>query len=167
MKKKNKERRKSTSCGGVPWRVREGRLEILLIKQFAHKERWGIPKGHTHPGEGLEECAIREIREEAGVNVVLGVRLPDVSTTYKNEDKTVVSWLSRPVGNEEPRHDDPDSEVADARWFDVAELPEIHVYQRPLVKAAVEMLFTALDNVESRYQPMQPPERRLLTKDDD
>jgi 8-oxo-dGTP pyrophosphatase MutT (NUDIX family) len=167
MARKNKGLRKSTSCGGVPWRVKEGRLEILLIKQFAHKDRWGIPKGHMHPGETVEQCALREIREEAGVVVVLGVRLPDASTVYKNEDKTVVSWLARPVGDDEPRHDDPDSEVADARWFGVDVLPEIHVYQRPLIATAVETLFKVIDGIERRYQPMQPPEPRLLTKDDD
>lgn len=140
MGKKSKERKKTTSCGGVIWRSVGGQFELLLVKQFANKERWGIPKGHVHKGESLEECAIREVREEAGVQISLGPRLPDVAVTYKNEDKTVVSWLSTCVGNDEPRHDDPDSEVADARWFNITALPELIVYQRPLVAAAVEML---------------------------
>ena len=146
MGKKNKERKKTTSCGGVIWRSKGGKLEVLLVKQFANKERWGIPKGHVNSGETLEQCAVREIREEAGVNTVLGVRLPDVAVTYKNEDKTVVSWTATCVGNDVPKHDDPDSEVADARWFDVAELPEIIVYQRPLLSRAVSLLFDTLEN---------------------
>jgi 8-oxo-dGTP diphosphatase len=140
MKTENKARRKSTSCGGLPARRRNGRIEVLLIKQFAHKDSWGIPKGHQHEGEALEDCAKREIREEAGVQVTLGQRLPDVGTVFRDEDKTVVSWLCTVVGNEEPRHDDPDSEVADARWFRIDELPTIHVYQRPLIAAAVDIL---------------------------
>jgi len=134
------------SCGGLPWRQRDGRIEVLLIKQFAHKDSWGIPKGHMHPGETQEECAIREVREEAGVQVVLGMKLPDVGCLTQNEDKTVVSWLCTVVGSDDPRHDDPDSEVADARWFDVGELPTIHVYQRPLVATGVEALFKHLEN---------------------
>lgn len=148
MAKKNMESRKTTSCGGLPWRLKAGRLEILLIKQFAHKDRWGIPKGHVHEGETLEQCALREVREEAGVVVNLGARLPDAHINYKGEDKTVVSWLAKPVGNDEPRHDDPDSEVADARWFDVAQLPEILVYQRPLIASAVEALFKAINSAD-------------------
>ena len=146
MKTENKARRKTMSCGGLPWRLRDGKLEVLLIKQFAHKDSWGIPKGHVHEGETPEQCALREVREEAGVEVTLGTRLPDVGTVFRDEDKTVVSWLARPVGDDEPRHDDPDSEVADARWFRVDALPTIHVYQRPLVAAGVEMLFNMLAN---------------------
>jgi ADP-ribose pyrophosphatase YjhB (NUDIX family) len=146
MKTENKARRKVTSCGGLPWRVRNGRVEVLLIKQFAHKDSWGIPKGHMHEGETEEACAIREVREEAGVEVQLGLRLPNVGCVVRDEDKTVISWLCTVVGSEEPRHDDPDSEVADARWFDVALLPTIHVYQRPLVAAGVETVFKLLEN---------------------
>lgn len=142
MKKKDKERRKSTSCGGVPWRTVDGKHEILLIKQFAHKERWGIPKGHTHTDETLEDCARREIREEAGVVVELGYRLPDVAVVYKNEDKTVVSWIAQVVGDDTPNHNDPDSEVADARWFSVDELPDLHVYQQKLIETAINVLRT-------------------------
>ncbi len=142
MGTKDKKRRKSTSCGGVIWRQREGSLELLLIKQFANKDRWGIPKGHQHRGETLTECALREIREETGVEVTLGERLVDVGTVYRDEDKTVVSYLSQPVNpHAEPSATGPDSEVADARWFPVSALPEIHIYQRPLITAAVERLF--------------------------
>ena len=142
MKRKNKVRRKTTSCGGVVWRKnQDGTLSILLIKQFPDKERWGIPKGHAHTGESFEECARREIREETGVSATLGQRLIEVSTSYKDEDKTVISWLAVAEGDDTPRHDDPDNEVADARWFGVDELPEIHLYQRPLIAHAVNMLW--------------------------
>jgi bis(5'-nucleosidyl)-tetraphosphatase len=152
MSGKNRERRKATSCGGIVWRSREGCIDLLLIQQFANNPRWGIPKGHQHPGESLEDCARREIKEETGVEVVLESRLMDVATTYRDEDKTVTSWLARPVGSEVPTHDDPNSEVADARWFPIDALPEIHVYQRPLIASAVETLTRTM---------------RLLTEDDD
>lgn len=118
----------------------------MLIKQFKHVDRWGIPKGHVHKKESLEECAVREIKEETGVSVALGEQLQDAVVSYKDEDKTVKSWLAQCVGDEEPRHDDPDSEVADARWFDVAQLPEIHVYQRPLIISAVSRVFEIMSN---------------------
>ena len=146
MASKNNERRKATSCGTVPWRVVEGRVEVLLIKQFEHNDSWGIPKGHMHDGETVEQTALRETREEAGVAVELGERLSDAFTAHSNEDKTVVAWLSRPIGDDAPRHDDPDSEVADARWFDVGSLPRIHVYQRTMIAEAVAKVFKMLEN---------------------
>lgn len=143
---KNCKRKKTTSCGALPWRIQEGRIQILLIKQFQHRDRWGIPKGHVDEGETLEECAIREVREEAGVDVKLGARLQDAFIKNDTEDKTVVSWLAVPVGSHEPNHNDPDSEVADARWFDVDGLPEIMVYQRPLLASAVNAIFKLIDD---------------------
>jgi 8-oxo-dGTP diphosphatase len=140
MNMKNKERHRTISCGTIPWRLREGTIEVLLIKQFAHKDAWGIPKGHVHAGESTEECAMRETREEAGVGVKLGRRLTDVSVVYRNEEKTVISYLSRPVGNEKPKHDDPDSEVADAQWFSTTSLPKIHQYQQSLVYEAIGVI---------------------------
>lgn len=131
---------RTTSCGGVPWRVKDGRPQLLLIKQFEHKEQWGVPKGHLKEDETLEECARREIREEAGIEVVLLARLPDVVTKYRRELKTVCSWLARPTGDDEPRHDDPDSEVADARWFDLDALPPVHAYQRELIEGVVKVV---------------------------
>jgi len=142
---KNCKRKKTISCGALPWRIHESRVQILLIKQFQHRDRWGIPKGHVDKGETLEECAIREVREEAGVDVKLGVRLQDVFIKNDAEDKTVVSWLAVPVGSHEPNHNDPDSEVADARWFDVDALPEIMVYQRPLLASAVNSIFKMVE----------------------
>jgi len=140
MAKDKKKLRKTTSCGAVVWRQRDNKLELLLIKQFEHKDSWGIPKGHIDEGETLEQCAVREVREETGVNVRLGKRLPDVMTHFKKEEKTVVSYLAEAVGNDEPRHDDPDSEVADAQWIPVDSLPKIHIYQQPLVAEAIAQL---------------------------
>lgn len=149
MRRKNKGRRKTTSCGAVVWRLRNGRLELLLIKQFKHKDLWGIPKGHMDKGESLSECALREVKEETGVTVRLDERLPDCATYFKNEDKTVVSYLAQPIDpTVEPNHDNPDSEVADARWIPVNKLPKIHAYQQQLIATAVERLRFSLGLVE-------------------
>ena len=140
MASKEKQRKKVTSCGGVVWRRSSEGVELLLIKQFKHHDRWGIAKGHIDEGETPEACAVREIREETGVDVVLGRRLPDATTSFRNENKTVMCWLAKPTGRAEPQHDDPNSEVADARWFNVKELPELLTYQRILISYAIEVI---------------------------
>lgn len=141
----DKEVKETTSCGAVVWRRIEGlpgpvTFEILLIKQFAHKDSWGIPKGHMHEGESLTECAQREVREEAGIDVSLGQLLPEVYTTWNNERKRVVSYLAQQACSKQPSCDDPDCEVADVRWFKTTELPRIHVYQRPLIAHAISVI---------------------------
>ena len=140
---KGQAKREVTSCGALPWRVKDGKRQVLLIKQFAHRDRWGVPKGHVNEGEDLQACAVREVLEEAGVQVRLGPQLPDVFVTASGERKTVKTWFAQVVGSDVPNINDPDSEVADARWFDIDELPELVTYQRPLLQRAVDLLRSA------------------------
>ena len=50
----------------LPWRRRNGVLEILLITTRS-TGRWIVPKGWPHEGLSPSECAAREALEEAGV----------------------------------------------------------------------------------------------------
>lgn len=130
----------SYSCGALTWRDHNNVREVLLIKQFHHKDAWGIPKGHLVEGETFEQCAIREVREETGIVIELGIRLIDAETLWKGDKKVVVSYLARQVGNDPLNTDDPECEVADARWFSLDDLPRIHQYQQPLIAYAVDLL---------------------------
>lgn len=126
--------KKALSCGAVVVRFKETGPEILLIKQFAHKETWGIPKGHIHDGESQHECALREVREETGLVVELGERLPEVEAAWDNKKKTVISFMASAVGSDVPSTNDPDCEIADVRWFPIDSLPKVVAYQRPLLE---------------------------------
>lgn len=54
------------SAGGIVYRNRAGRIEIFFIKDpFG---RWSFPKGKVALGETLAETAVREIREETGLD---------------------------------------------------------------------------------------------------
>lgn len=56
----------ATSCGGVV--IFRGKI-LLLYKNYKNKyEGWVLPKGTVEPGEKHEETAIREVREETGVD---------------------------------------------------------------------------------------------------
>ncbi|GGE62717.1 NUDIX hydrolase [Priestia taiwanensis] len=47
--------------------------EILMVLQGAENEekRWSIPSGGKEDGESFEECCIRELKEETGLNVTI------------------------------------------------------------------------------------------------
>jgi len=50
----------------IPFRRREGQLEVLLITSSSSK-RWVIPKGYKEPELSPRESAAREALEEAGI----------------------------------------------------------------------------------------------------
>lgn len=55
----------ATSCGGVV--IYRGKI-LTLYKSYKNKyEGWVLPKGTVEAGEEYEETAIREVKEEAGV----------------------------------------------------------------------------------------------------
>jgi 8-oxo-dGTP pyrophosphatase MutT (NUDIX family) len=52
------------AAGGVVVRARAKGPEVLLIFR---RGAWDLPKGKRDDGETLEECALREVREEVGI----------------------------------------------------------------------------------------------------
>jgi ADP-ribose pyrophosphatase YjhB (NUDIX family) len=56
----------ATSCGGVV--IFRGKI-LILYKNYKNKyEGWVLPKGTVEEGEEFKETALREVREESGVD---------------------------------------------------------------------------------------------------
>ena len=81
--------REPTAGGIVFRRNAKKEIEILLIQD--HKDRWTIPKGHIEEGETAQDCARREIGEEAGLHDIdmLGW-LGKIHFRYRRIDKLVL-----------------------------------------------------------------------------
>lgn len=63
------------AAGALCWRIRRSELEVLVIHRPRYDD-WSFPKGKLDEGETLPECAVREVREEIGLKVRLGMPLP-------------------------------------------------------------------------------------------
>ena len=62
------------AAGALCWRVKKKKLELLLIHRQRYDD-WSWPKGKLDKGETLAECAVREVYEEVGLPITLGIRL--------------------------------------------------------------------------------------------
>jgi diadenosine hexaphosphate hydrolase (ATP-forming) len=54
-------------AGGIVVRVVEGTPRYLLVTAKDNPAAWIFPKGHIEPGEAPADAAVREVREEAGI----------------------------------------------------------------------------------------------------
>ena len=107
------------------FRLRDGSgFDVALI--LTHERRWQLPKGWIDEGESPEETAVREVREEAGLEAevvgALDVITYQYVSTYEEEParvrKRVHMFLLRYAGGSTEDHDD---EVIEARWGEIGE----------------------------------------------
>ncbi|HEU5324477.1 MAG TPA: NUDIX hydrolase [Candidatus Limnocylindria bacterium] len=134
---------RATSAGGVVYRrTPEAGLEVVLVHRRS-PPLWALPKGTPDSGETLEETALRETREESGLEVQLeqpirAIRYFFVRGTTRFH-KTVHFYLMRVTGGSP---DDHDAEFDEVRWMPVTEALALltHATERSVVERAVEML---------------------------
>ncbi|MFC2143986.1 NUDIX domain-containing protein, partial [Candidatus Aenigmatarchaeota archaeon] len=101
--------------------------EILLINRtkYPFVGFWGIPGGKVKPGETMEKCAVREAKEETGLDVGFHSFRGSVSAKIM-EDQNVLSQFMLLLCRLEPRNGKLKvSEEGDLRWFKLNELDEI------------------------------------------
>jgi len=70
------------AAGAVVVRGPPERARVLLL-HHSTEDRWCLPKGHVESGESLVDAALREVREETGLDDVrLGDEVAEVSYRF-------------------------------------------------------------------------------------
>lgn len=114
------------AAGAVVWRMHKGRLQVLLIHRPRYND-WSWPKGKLEPGESAPDCAVREVAEETGEQVILGARLPGLSYRMANGVRKVVDYWAAQVAPSRTAAVRartayplaPASEIDETAWLDV------------------------------------------------
>jgi 8-oxo-dGTP diphosphatase len=104
--------------------LREG-LVLLGQRIGSHGAgTWALPGGHLEFGESLEQCAIREVREETGLEVRTVTPGPYVNDVFLSEGRHYITLFVVAIitsGNPEVREP---TKCAHWQWFRWSELPE-------------------------------------------
>lgn len=118
------------AAGAICWREEKGRLLVAVIHRARYND-WGWPKGKVDPGETLPETAVREIKEETGLSVRLGVKLGEQGYKLSNgKDKVVHYWAVKVTKKAlKTTTFKPSEEVAKVDWLTPAEAAAILTYE--------------------------------------
>jgi ADP-ribose pyrophosphatase YjhB (NUDIX family) len=122
--------------------VRTGTKVLLVRRRHPPNEgRWSLPGGLVELGEKAEEAAVREVKEETGLDVVLE-RLLDVATDIHFDSQgrlrfhyILVDYLARPVGGELALNE----ESSGCGWFTFAQTRRLEMSDA--TRAVIAMCF--------------------------
>ena len=141
--------RREVSAGGLVYRRRhDGGLEFVLIRPKG-ADTWALPKGHIEKGESAEGAAVREVREETGLEVGHIEPLGEVSYVFSWRDqpeaslvrifKRVRFFTMEFAGGDSNSHD---GEIEEVAWYGAEEACQRASYkdERGLIGKAISLL---------------------------
>jgi 8-oxo-dGTP pyrophosphatase MutT (NUDIX family) len=130
------------SAGGLVIRRFRGRPHVAVVRVKGGAVA-ALPKGHPDGGESMQEAAVREVREEAGLEAEVVEKLGDVRYWYtlggERVLKVVSFYLCRYLAGSVRDHD---REVDSAEWVPLEDAPRILEYggERKMAEAALTKL---------------------------
>ncbi len=125
-------------------------VEIALVGR-PQLDIWVLPKGTPHPGESVEDSALREVREETGLITQIVNKAGSIHYTFSRDgtrfNKEVFHYVLEATGGDVSLHD---AEYEEARWFPLAE-----AHRRLTFRNEVDLLERA-EPLIARYLAEKP-----------
>jgi 8-oxo-dGTP pyrophosphatase MutT (NUDIX family) len=155
---------RETSAGGVVYRIQDGSALFLLIKDSY--QNWGFPKGHLESGERAEDAAMREVREETGIDdLALRGRIETIDWYFRFRGQLIHKvchfyLMETGQATTNPQHAEG---ITACRWvsFDDARAAISYANARKVLGRAHEMI--AGPSAETPEEPtLAPPPQREL-----
>ena len=104
----------------------------VLLQKRGDSGLWGFPGGAVELGESPEAAAIREVREETGLDVTVGSLIgiyTDCQMGYPNGDQAHSVCIVYDLSHDGGTLGSDDPETADLRWFSLEEEPALFCRQ--------------------------------------
>ena len=124
-------------AGGGLVRNGEGRYLFMLRRGV-----WDLPKGKLDPGETIEQCAVREVGEETGLQgVILEGPLLLTYHTYDENGKHILKethWFRMSVSDTKGLKPQLEEQITELRWIDASGLKEVLSHTFPSIRDVIQ-----------------------------
>lgn len=128
------------SCGAIVYRKTKSQTELLLIKN-RYGGHWSFPKGHMEGTETETQTALREVKEETGLDILIQEDFRQAVEYFPkpNVRKQVVYFLGEAQSMKLKRQVE---EVSCITWTDIDKAYHMVTFKndRDLISMAVERL---------------------------
>jgi 8-oxo-dGTP pyrophosphatase MutT (NUDIX family) len=115
--------------------------DVLLIYR---RGKWDLPKGKLDKGETIEDCAMREVMEETGLqNVVLESALLVTYHTYHEGTKFILKeshWYAMKVNGEQKLVPQTEEDIVEIKWVKLGDLKNYYHNTFPSVIDVLEKI---------------------------
>ena len=143
-----KEIKKTVNAGGIVRKKIDGKVFIVLTRD-SRKHVWILPKGHLEDGETIEETALREVKEETGLDLIEIVKKLGVKERLSfigDELKTIHYFLfdcGDVDGLNKKLHKIKDGTmILEPKWFPLDKLPRLFWKdQKEIIKDNLDIIF--------------------------
>lgn len=127
------------SCGAVIIRKNESKIETLIIQMLGG--HWSFPKGHVEKNETEVETALREIKEETNLEVLIDTRFREITTYSPKPEvlKDVIYFIAIPKSKEVIIQKE---ELQNAKWIEIYDALNLVTYEddKRILKKAIKYI---------------------------
>ena len=125
--------------------------KILVVQEgldFCYGQ-WNFPAGHVNEFENVTDAAVREVKEETGLDVKLKGVLPICETELRNETHVIIRFVAEVIGG---KIEFDSNEIVDVKWIDIKDIEKMTEEQLRNYLVGKNII---KDYIENRIYPLE------------
>ena len=111
--------------------------------------QWNFPAGHVNEFENVTDAAVREVKEETGLDVKLKGVLPICETELRNETHVIIRFVAEVIGG---KIEFDSNEILDVKWIDIKDIEKMAEEQLRNYLVGKNII---KDYIENRIYPLE------------